>query len=557
MRKWDLEADVVVVGSGGAALIAAIAAHEHGAKPVVLERTDKVGGTTAISGGALWIPMNSHMKELGIQDTREEALSYCKKLTDGRADDVLVERFIDVGPELIQFIESKTPVAFSPMTMPDYHPEEKGAKRGGRSIEPKVFNLNELGEWKDKVRAHALPFMGVVTSEELWNTYKVLLNARNLPIDLMMERMDKGLYVHGKALIGGLLKTCLDRKIPVILETRGRELVRENRRVIGVRAEKDGKDFFVKAIGGVVLACGGFEWSEELKKKFLQGVITHPNTPPFNEGDGIIMAAELGADLANMHEAWWMPSTAIPGDQYEGRPYSNLCIGERTAPHSILVNRQGRRFVNEAATYNEVVKPFFNVNENGAGYRNLPCWAIMDAQYREKYHVLTALPEDPDPEWLVKDDTLEGLAAKIGVDSHGLVETVSRFNGFVRQGKDLDFGRGDSAYDRFVGDKTTPHPVLGTLEKPPFYAVPIYPGSLGTKGGPRTNKDAQVLDVRGNAIPGLYAAGNVMAAVSGPSYYGGGGTLGVGMTFGYLAGIHAAKEAKSQVTGPKQMAASS
>ncbi|UCF57133.1 MAG: FAD-dependent oxidoreductase [Deltaproteobacteria bacterium] len=547
MKKWDFEADVVVVGSGGAGFTAAILAHEHGAKPVILERTDKVGGTTAISGGAVWIPMNSHMKELGAIDSREEALTYCKKLTAGRAADILVETFVDTGHRMVDFIEKNTPVAFAPMTMPDYHPEEEGAKRGGRSIEPQIYDLSQLGEWQDKVRSHPLfPFMGCVTSEELWHKYKVLLNAKNLPVELIMERMDKGLVVHGKALIGGLLKASLDRNIPILLETRGLGLIRENGRVIGVRAEKEGKDYLVRARGGVVLASGGFEWNEELKNKYLPGVITHPNTPPFNEGDGLIMAAEIGADLANMSEVWWMPSTHVPGDEFEGRPYSNLCIAERTAPHCILVNRQGRRFVNEAATYNEVVKPFFNVNENGTGYRNLPCWAISDSQYREKYTLMAVSPEDPDPDYFFKADTLEDLAKKIGVDANGLAETVSRFNRFAREGKDLDFGRGDSAYDRFAGDKTTPHPVLGTIEKPPFYAIPIYPGSLGTKGGPRTNKDAQVLDVRGRVIAGLYAAGNAAAGVSGPAYYGGGGVIGLAMTFGYLAGIHAAKEAKKQ-----------
>jgi succinate dehydrogenase/fumarate reductase flavoprotein subunit len=451
-----------------------------------------------------------------------------------------------MAQQVVDYVESNTPVAFSPMTMPDYHPEEEGAKPGGgRSIEPKVYDLNELGEWKDKVRPNALPFMMAVCSEELWGKYKVNLSAKNLPIDLIMERMDKGLVVQGNALIGGLLKASLDRGITMVLETRALELIREEDRVIGVRAEKEGKEYLVRARGGVVLACGGFEWNDHLKAKYLQGVITHPNTPPFNEGDGITMAAELGADLANMHEAWWFPSTVVPGEEYEGRPYSQLCIAERTCPHSILVNRRGRRFVNEAANYNDMVKSFFHPNENGTGYRNLPCWAILDAQYRENYTLITVTPEDPDPEWLIKDDTLEGLAQKIGVDAKGLAETVTRFNGFAGEGKDPDFGSGDSGYERYTGDIYAPHPTLGTIEKPPFYAVQIFPGSLGTKGGPRTNKDAQVLDVRGKVIPGLYAAGNTAAPVSGPAYYGGGGTIGVGMTFGYLAGIHAANEAKS------------
>lgn len=544
MKKWDMYADVVVVGSGGSGFMAAIAAHDSGARTVILERSDKVGGTTAVSGGALWIPLNKHMETLGISDSREEALAYCKKLTDCRAADSLVEKFVDTGHQVLDYIETHTPVRYAAMTMPDYHPEEKGAKPAGRSIEPNIFDTNQLGEWKDKVRPNAMPFMSAVTCEELWGEYKVNINPANLPIDLILERMDAGHVVQGNALIGGFLKASLDRNISILLETRALSLVKENGRVVGVRTQKEGQEYSIKAEGGVILASGGFEWNEELKAKYLPGVITHPNTPPFNEGDGVVMAAELGADLANMHEVWWMPSTSVPGELYEGKPYSQLCIAERACPHTIMVNRRGHRFVNEAANYNDLGKAFIHFNENGTGYRNLPAFAVLDSQYREKYSLLTVSPGDPDPEWFIKDDTLEGLAEKIGVDKDGLLETVARFNGFARDGKDRDFGRGESSYDRYVGDVSATYPNLGTIEKPPFYAAPMYPGSLGTKGGPRTNENAQVLDVRGDAIAGLYAAGNAMAAVSGPSYYGGGTCIGLGVTFGYLAGTHAAQEVK-------------
>ncbi len=546
MQNWDLEVDVAVIGSGGAAFAAALLAQDNGAKTAILERTDKVGGTTSVSGGALWVPMNHHMKELDIPDSREEALVYCKKCTDGRAADIMVETFVDTGSEVVAYVEKNTPVRFGPMTMSDYHPEYEGAKPGGRSIEPQPWNINELGEWKEKVRPNALPFMCAVTCEELWGDYKVNIKPSNLPMDLIMSRMDEGLVVQGNALIGGLLKTALERNIEILLETRAVQLVVENSCVIGVRAEKDGKDYFVKANGGVVLACGGFEWNDKLKSTYLPGVLTHPNSPPFNEGDAVIMAAEVGAELANMHETWNMPSTSIPGEEYEGRPYSQLCIAERACPHCIMVNRRGKRFANEAANYNDLGKAFTHFDENEGGCRNLPAWSVLDSQYREKYSMLTISPGDMEPEWFIKDDTLEGLAAKIGVDSEGLAETVERFNRFVKMGKDPDFGCGDSAYDRFVGDPTALHPNLGSIEKPPFYAVQIHPGSLGTKGGPRTDKDGQVLDVRGNVTPGLYAAGNASASVAGASYYGGGATIGLGMVFGYRAGIHAANAVKDR-----------
>jgi succinate dehydrogenase/fumarate reductase flavoprotein subunit len=356
--------------------------------------------------------------------------------------------------------------------------------------------------------------------------------------------MDKGLVAQGNALIGSLLKACLDRNVTFLLETRALELIRENRRVIGLAAKRGGKDYLVKARGGVILACGGFEWNERLTTSLLAGTITHPHSPPFNEGDGLIMAAELGADLANTSEAWWYPALVVPGEEYEGRPLSRLMFAERICPHTILVNRYGQRFVNEAAPYNDMMKAFFHFDPNAYGYRNLPCWTVFDAQYREKYIFTTVMPDDPDPEWVIKDDTLEGLARKTGIDSEGLETTVTRFNGFVREGKDRDFGRGTSAYDRLNGDTEAPHPNLGTIEKQPFYALPVHSGAIGTKGGPRTNSRGQVLNVRGKIIPGLYAAGNVMAGISGPGYYGGGCTISTGMTWGYICGVNAAGEEK-------------
>lgn len=546
MQKWDFETDVVVVGSGGGAFTAAILAHDNGARVAMLERTDKIGGTTSVSGGAVWIPMNKHMKGLRIPDSREEGLAYCKTLANGRVDEKLIEAFVDNGHNAVEYLETHTPVVYEAMTMPDYHPEFEGSKPKGRSIEPGIYDLNELGEKKEWVRPNALPFMNAVTCEELFATYKVNLQPENMPMDLIMERMDKGQVVQGNSLIGAMLKASLDRGIEILLEARALKLIQEDDRVIGVRAQKDGKDYFVKATGGVVLACGGFEWNESLKKKYLPGLITHPNSPPFNEGDGIVMAAKAGADLANLHEHWGMPALSVPGEEYEGRPYSQLCLAERTCPHSIIVNKKGRRFVNEAANYNDMCKAFAHFNENGIGYRNLPCWAIMDARYREKYTLMTVAPGDPDPEWMIKSDSLEGLAEQLDIDVNGLLETVERFNGFVRHGKDLDFGRGDSMYEQFTGDIYADNPTLGTIEKPPFYAAQIHPGSLGTKGGPRTNENARVLDPMDNVIPGLYAVGNTSAAVSGPAYYGGGGTVGLGLTFGYLAGIHVANEVKNR-----------
>jgi len=538
--QWNQETDVLIAGSGGAGLTAAIMAHDRGAKALVVERSGYVGGTTAVSGGALWTPMNHHMKELGIEDSREEALAYCKHLTAGRADDALVKTHIDTGCEVVRYLEEHTPLKLAAVSMPDYHPEEEGGKLGGRSIEPTLFDTKQLGQWTEKLRGATAGF--VVTVQELFTTYRAYLKPQNLPMDIILDRAEKGLVTCGPALIGMLLKGCLDRDTTILLETRALELIREDGRILGVRAERNGKDLFIRA-KAVVLACGGYEWNEHLKAKFLPGPVTHPSSPPLSEGDGLVMAMEAGADLANMSEAWWAPSVVIPGQEYEGRQLSRLLLTERIAPHTVLVNRYGQRFVNESANYNDMPKAFYHFDANAYEYRNLPCWLIFDAQYREKYVVMGVAPSDPDPDWLARDGSLAGLAQNVGIDPSGLEATMARFNGIVREGKDRDFGRGDSAYDRYMGDVEAPHPNLGTIQKPPFYAVPVYPGALGTKGGPRTNTKGQVLHVRGHPIPGLYAAGNAMAGVSGPGYYGGGATVGLSIVWGYICGINAAQEA--------------
>ncbi len=537
---WDQEVDVVVVGSGGSGLTAAILARDQGAQVLVLERSDKVGGTTAVSGGGVWIPVNHHMHEVGVQDSRDEALAYCKRLTAGRAPDELVETFVDTAPQMLRYLEERTPVRFSATTMPDYQSELEGAKLGGRSLEPQMLAVNELGEWAEKLRPSPLMFVPLTIEE----AFKAMTRPAETPMGAIVERMEKGMVASGNALIGRLLKGCLDRGIPILLHTRARELVREDGRVAGLRAESEGKDFRVRARGGVVLSCAGFEWNEKLWAKFMPGLITHHCSPPYNEGDGLIMAAELGADLANMSEAWLYPGAVVPGEEHEGQPVSRWVIAERSLPHSILVNRYGQRFVNEGANYNDVSKAFLYFDPNAYDFRNLPCWSILDSQYRAKYPVLTVMPSDPDPDWLAKADTLEGLARTVGIAPQGLQATVFRFNSSARQGKDEDFGRGQSAYERWLGDPDTPHPNLGTIDKPPFYALPIHLAAAGTKGGPRTNTRGEVLNVRGEVIPGLYAAGNTMAGVSGPGYYGGGGTIGLGMTWGYISGINAAKAAK-------------
>lgn len=541
-EKWDLETEVLVIGTGGAGLTAAILAHDHGAGVTVVERSEKVGGTTAWSGGSVWVPCNHHMAEKGFSDTREAALKYCKALAKGRASDELIEAFVDVSPEMLKYMEKNTSVTFVTHKMPDYHPEIEGGAIG-RGLGTGLFSINGLGDWLDKLRRS--PQVGIpMTFEEVDRWGSVFMKPQNIPWDEIAKRMEDGLVGMGESLIGHLFKACLDRGIEPLLNTRGLELVIQGGRVVGLSGEQQGKKWYARAGKAVILACGGFEWNQELVESFLPGPVTQPNSPRVNEGDGLKMAISVGAQLGNMSETWGFPSLGIPGEEVDGHPWYRAMLLERSSPHCIIVNRQGKRFVNEAACYSDMFRPLWYVDENTLEHVNIPCWHIFDQQFHDKYPMAnTIMPGDNIPPWIIQGDTLEELAQKAGIDPGGLKTTCARFNKTAGEGVDHDFNRGKSAYDRYWGDQDHgPNPSLGTIEKPPFYAWECHPGGVGTKGGPKTNTKGQVLHISGRPIPGLYAAGNVMSVVSGPSYWGAGATIGPAMTFGYICGKNAAIE---------------
>nr|WP_314466219.1 FAD-binding protein [uncultured Novosphingobium sp.] len=537
--EWDLEADVVVLGSGGAAMTAAISAHDFGAKDVViLEKTGMVGGTTAMSGGMLWIPGNHHQVEAGIAESDEDVVAYLDALAPGALDPDTLGAFMECGPEMIRYLADRTPVRFHAYAdFPDYQPYMPGAKPdGGRSLDNDAFSFERLGKWATRVNPTkmAYPVRGS------------LMEAINGTLDeaTLAEREAGDYRGLGQALAGSLFRAVLDRDIPVQFEKRARKLVKDGDRVVGVVAEDaNGRDFRVRARRGVVIATGGFEWNETLVKTFLRGPLTGPVSVPENEGDGLLMAIEAGAQLGNMQHAFWQQSVLEFEPQHRAaKPNYLLGSDERARPGAILVNRAGKRFVNEAANYNAMGKALHAFDAGTHAYANLPYWLIVDQRYREKYQTFNTPPGGPTPSFMMKADTLEELAEKAGIDAKGLTATVARFNDMVRKGHDDDFNRGDNTYDNFYmwGDAEfdPPYRTLGVIDRGPYYAVKMESGALGTAGGPKTNADAQVLDWSGHPIPGLYAAGNAMAAVLGEAYGGAGGTLGPGMTFGYIAGRH-------------------
>lgn len=539
---WDLEADVVVLGSGGAAMTAAIAAYDFGAKDVViLEKSGMVGGTTAMSGGMLWIPNNPYQVEAGIEDSDEDIVAYLDALAPGALDPDTLMAFMESGPEMIRYFQDKTPVRFHAYAdFPDYQPYLPGAKPdGGRSLDNEAFSFDLLGKWATRVNPTkmAYPVRGS------------LMEAINGTLDeaTLADREARDFRGLGQALAGSLFKAVIDRDIPVQFEKRARKLVKDGDRVIGVVAEDaDGRDFRVRARRGVVIATGGFEWNEKLVQTFLRGPLTGPVSVPENEGDGLLMAIEAGAQLGNMQNAFWQQSVLEFKPQHRAaKPNYLLGSDERARPGAILVNSAGKRFVNEAANYNAMGKALHAFDAGSHAYANLPYWLIIDQRYKDRYHAFGVAPGGPTPSFMMQADTLEELAETAGIDPQGLTATVERFNMMVRNGHDDDFNRGDNSYDNFYmwGDAAfePPHRTLGVIDQGPYYAVRMESGALGTAGGPKTNADAQVLDWKDEPIPGLYAAGNAMAAVLGEGYGGAGGTLGPGMTFGYIAGRHLGK----------------
>jgi 3-oxosteroid 1-dehydrogenase len=524
---WDNEVDVVVLGTGGAGLTAALTAAVGGASVAVYEKSDTVGGTTAVSGGIVWIP--AHHRSPDGELTVGDAMRYLEAQSLGAMDTELVETFVRTGPEMLDFVEAHSELQFEIAEgFPDYKPELPGGRpSGGRSLNAKPFDLARLGDWKDRITTFPADWSNVGIDAET--------RAR---IHASVDDTSGNFCVAGTALVAGLLKGLLDLGVVPSTGARAVELVSADGRIVGVRISHDGNDIRVRTGRGVVLGTGGFEWDPKLVEAYLRGPMHGPVSPPNNTGDGLRMAMAHGADLANMGEAWWVPIVQIPGDTIDGHQRSRSVRLERTRPRSIIVNRAGKRFLNEAGEYNSMAGPFHHLDPR-FGYLNDPAWIVFDALHLKKYGFLGVEPGGEVPDWYCTSADLAELGAKTGIDPDGLACTIDAWNHHVAEESDPDFGRGSSAYDGYWGDNAATSPALQTLgpiDTAPYFAVPVTVGAMGTKGGPRTDGDGRVLHVNGEPIAGLYAAGNAMAGVTGKAYGGAGGTLGPAMVFGYRAG---------------------
>jgi succinate dehydrogenase/fumarate reductase flavoprotein subunit len=480
------------------------------------------------------------MRNEGRTDSFEEAFRYLQRLTGGRRSDADVRTVMEAGPAMIDFLEASSAIRFETLDKPDYHPEFDGAKARGRCLAPLPLVGSLLGDWFDRLRPAS--GFGVPLSWRELDEMNGVFHPERFDLALMEERTQAGFIGMGRALAGWLLKACIDEDVDIHLETRAQALITEARGVTGVVAlTTGGTTIRVMATRGTILAAGGFEWNEDLVSQFVAGPVSHPLSCPTNEGDTLTMGRAIGADLANMWDLWRFPTAAIPGEEYGGRPLSRMVAGERSLPGTMMVNYKAKRFVNEAQPYTDVGRAFMAWDPVESTYENYPAWSIFDGTFRETYSVLTLRPDDDDPEWLSRADSIEDLARELGIDPQTLTDTVARFNQMVDDGRDRDFHRGDSLFDQYYADfGRLPSPTLGRIQRPPFYALTVYPGAIGSSGGLLTDGHGRVRHVDGTTIANLFAAGDAAASCFGPAYGGPGGPLAHGMTVGYLAGRAAA-----------------
>jgi 3-oxosteroid 1-dehydrogenase len=550
MTAGETEFDLVVVGSGAAGMTAALTAAVRGLRTVVIEKTEYFGGSTARSGGGVWIPQNAMLRKAGIADTPAEASAYLAYVAGESVPAGLRAAFLEHGPAMLDLVLANTPLGFEWVpNYSDYYPEAPGGKVSGRSVEPRLLDGGVLGSELAHLRPPYLPapagitvtqanyrWMSLGTSHPraIWTTARV---TGRMVVTKLRKRQ---LLSMGQALAAGLRAGLAKAGVPVWLNTPMTGLQVQDGRVTGVLVTRDGAAAVVRATRGVVLATGGFERSDDMRRRYQREPVATDWTvgSPGNTGEGILAGAAAGGVLDLMDESWWGPSIPLASGPV-------FCLAERSLPGSIFVNGAGERFVNEAAPYVDTVHVMYD--KHTADDPHIPCWMITDQRYRNRY-VFTGLPpRKPLPRrWykagvVFRADSLAELAGQIGIPADGLAKTVAKFNDFARAGQDDDFGRGQSAYDHYYGDPNCkPNPNLAPLDRAPFYAIKIVPGDLGTKGGMRTDERARVLRADGGVVDGLYAAGNTSAMVMGRSYAGPGATIGPAMTFGYLAALDAA-----------------
>lgn len=558
-EQFDREVDVLVIGSGAGALTTALVAKKEGANEVlVVEKSDNYGGTSAMSGGGIWIPNSHKARAQGINDTHEEAFEYMKSVIGDEVTEDRMRIYAEKASEMLEYLHQHTRLEYNPVPYPDYYSENKGGKEGFRTHDPLPMHAKHLGADFDALRKPPSQVLVAgrftmtmkegrmfLTQAKGWMFTAMMMMARYyLDIGGRMKGKRSRRLTLGNALIGRLLWSANDMGVEKCLNTPFTEFITaDDGSVLGAVVEKEGKPYRIKARKGVVMGMGGFEHNQAMREQYLpQPTSTEwSGSQTNNTGDGHLAAEKINAKFDMMQHAWWAPAVKIPGWD---RPF--IIFAERSLPGLVIVNQKGERFENEAGPYLEAGEEFYTQNRPDAS--TFPSYVIFDAEFRKKFPFGPIAPGYSMPDnrlskriWKVlkKADTIEALANEIGVDAAGLAETVRKNNEFAKTGKDTDFGRGEIYYDRYYGDaNTTPNHCIAPIAKGPYYAIPIHPGDIGTKGGVLTDVNGQVVNTEGAPIQGLYAVGNVASSVMGSKYPGAGSTLGPAMTFGYLAAKH-------------------
>jgi len=523
--------DVVEVGSGGAGLTAALAAALSGASVLVVEAAALFGGSTAVSGGQVWVPLNHRADELHGEtgyrpDTAEDARRYCLDHAPGR-DPALIEAFLAAAPAMARAVEEHTPIRFTPMLAPDSFAEDPGGRRLGRNLEVAPLETGVFSPWQDW--AWSPPYPAVLTNDEVFTLQ--LIGGGALPMELIGQRMQASRVSLGVGLIVGLLQGCAAAGVDLVRDCRVVELGRTGNTIDAVTIRHRGQSRRIGACRGVVLATGGFEHDPALCARLLDLPASTPCSPPVSHGDGLRLAARAGAMLGHLSESWCWP--VLLGDHtWEDpahTPRADIMIAERALPHVIWVNATGRRFVNEAS--HNCALSFTDTDPATNRPRNLPAYAIGDAQYRRRYPLARDGTQDP--------GTARG--APRGHPDRPRHSDRGRRRDPAGHRRRIQPQRRSGAGHRvrFLGDRDAPHP-NGTITEAPFFAFLLRTGMVGTKGGPCTDEHGQVLDWDGTLMPGLFAAGNAADSVIGPGILSSGMTLGLALTWGWLAGNQAA-----------------
>ena len=540
MGDQEHATDFVIVGSGAGGLCAALTARAVGAEVLVLEKEAMIGGNSALSGGTMWIPANTLMREAGIPDSVEDGHTYLDACVEDVGPATSPERkamYLSEGPRMIDFLRGVGIRMNRVENYADYYAELPGASTRGRALQCDVFDLGKLGDYAARV-PNLAPIIGYV--EEFPQLTLVLRTwrgfwtfARVLARTTWAKLTRRPLVANGAALIGRLLHAGLNSGINLWMESPVREIVVEDGRVTGVRGLHEGQESMVRARRGVLIAAGGFAHNLEMRQRYGKQPASTEWTfaNPGETGDLVQMAMRLGAAMDLMDEAIWLPMTLSP----IGPMYLEY---ERGKPFLIIVDGEGNRYIDEGCWYMTFGQVMYEHNQQCS---TIPSWLIMDSRHRKHYTFGMQLPGRTPEEWfhsgfMKRAQTIRELAALCGLDPHALESTVQRFNQFAATGIDEDFHRGETHFSRHFGDpRHGPNPTLGAIERPPFYAVAVYPGDLGTFGGILTDEHARVLRDDGSVIDGLYATGNVTAPVMGRIYPCTGASIASTMIFGFVA----------------------